>query len=142
MFTQDRGESRQYFISVWQKHQQGQALEPLEKMVLQVIIAHPEYQALLVEKNLDKDYLPEMGETNPFLHMGLHLALHEQISTDRPTGVRDIYQQLRFGAGDIHDMEHHMIECLMETLWTAQRTGQMPNEANYLTCLRHLQNRK
>ncbi|WP_204318325.1 DUF1841 family protein [Serratia marcescens] len=36
----------------------------------------------------------ELGETNPFLHMGLHLAVREQVATDRPQGIRTVYTKL------------------------------------------------
>lgn len=142
MFHQDRTQSRQYFITVWQKHLQGQAVEPLEKIIIDVLVEHPEYHALLNENILDKDYLPEMGETNPFLHLGLHIALQEQLMTDRPPGIVKLYQQLNTKANNRHELEHRMMNCLAESLWQAQRYGTMPDEKAYLNCLRHLRKHK
>jgi hypothetical protein len=138
MFTPNRHESRQFFFQVWQKFQNKQPLEPMEKMICDVILAHPEYHTVLTPNHLDKDYLPEMGATNPFLHMGLHIALHEQLSVDRPQGIRAIFQSLRMKYPDNHQLEHQCIECLAQMIWEAQRHQQMPDENTYINCLQKL----
>ncbi|MBE0509166.1 MAG: DUF1841 family protein [Chromatiales bacterium] len=140
LFGQSRDELRRFYLRSWAKHQQGQPLEPLENIVAQVIAMHPEYQDLLAdqEQAIGRDFGPEQGQSNPFLHMGMHLALHEQLSTDRPTGIRAVHSALRLRLGDVHAAEHLMMECLGQALWEAQRSGQMPDEQAYLACLRGL----
>lgn len=139
MFGQNRQQLRQFFFDVWAKQQNGQTLDAMEQVVAQIIEMHPEYHALLSDPDkLDQDFPVEAGHSNPFLHMGLHISLHEQISTDRPAGIRDLYQQLLLRFGDRHDCEHAMAECLAEMLWQAQRDGQPPVEADYLTALQKL----
>ena len=140
LFGQSRDELRRFYLHSWQKHQQGQPLEPLENIVAQVIAMHPEYQPILAdeEQSLGREFGPEQGQSNPFLHMGMHLALHEQLSTDRPTGIRAVHSALRLRLGDVHEAEHLMMECLGQALWEAQRSGQMPDEQAYLACLRRL----
>ncbi len=89
MFGNNRTELRQMFYRSWQKHQQQQIMEPLESVIARIIELHPEYHALLEnEKAMDQDYTPEMGQTNPFLHMAMHISIQEQLSTDRPAGIR------------------------------------------------------
>lgn len=136
MFTQNREQMRQFFNTVWQKHQQQQALESLETIVRDVMLAHPEYQTQLTNSDVDKEYLPEMGQTNPFLHVGLHIALHEQLMTNRPIGIRAIYNKAVKKIQDKHEVEHKMMDCLAESLWTAQRNQTMPNEQTYIQCLK------
>ena len=138
MFTQNREQLRQFFIDVWQKHQNHCPLEPLEAMVLEVILIHPEYHHYLTDKRLASDFLPEHGQTNPFLHLGLHIALREQIDTDRPTGIKTIYHTLVFNYNDTHTTEHQMMECLMEALWQSQRYQTLPDESAYLACLQQI----
>ena len=87
---------------------------------------------------LDRDYRPEDGQSNPFLHMGLHLGIREQVSTNRPTGIAAVYKAAAARTGDIHAAEHEMIECLAETLWEAQNANRPPDEAAYLERLRRL----
>jgi hypothetical protein len=139
-FEQDRNQLRQQYYQAWHKHNHRQALEPLEKMLVDVITMHPEYHSLLKEqdKGLDRDYLPEVGETNPFLHMGMHIALHEQVGTDRPAGIRDIARQLLLKYEDSHEAEHKMMECLGEMIWQSQRNNTLPDEQAYLLCLQGL----
>ncbi|MFZ1341986.1 DUF1841 family protein [Thiothrix eikelboomii] len=136
MISAQRENLRRYYLTCWQKQQAGQALEGLEKQVAAVILEHPEYHALLTESEraLQQDYAPEHGASNPFLHMGLHLGLREQVATNRPVGIRDIYDNLaeRYGP---HDTEHLMMECLVANLWQAQQQQQPPDETTYLNCL-------
>ncbi|MCC6134631.1 MAG: DUF1841 family protein [Candidatus Contendobacter sp.] len=134
MFGNDRNSLRRYYCAVWEKANAGQDLEPLERLIAGVIREHPEYQPMLVdtEAALGREYLPEMGQTNPFLHLGMHIAIHEQLGSNRPAGILDLYQQLCRIAGDSHDAEHRMMDCLGETLWEAQRNGREPDESAYL----------
>jgi hypothetical protein len=136
---QSRDEVRQVYLRVWHKMQNQSLLEPVEAIIADVIQIHPEYHALLKagESATEKDYSPEDGQTNPFLHMGMHISLREQSGSDRPSGIQDIYQKL-VRQKSIHDAEHAMIECLGEILWAAQRVNAMPDENAYLACLRKL----
>lgn len=115
-------------------------MEPLEAQVADVIELHPEYHALLERPDtaLERDYVPEGGQSNPFLHMGLHLAVRDQLATDRPSGIRAAFQQLATRLGSAHDAEHQLIERLAETLWEAQRAGLPPDENAYLVRVRQL----
>ncbi|HVA55873.1 MAG TPA: DUF1841 family protein [Gammaproteobacteria bacterium] len=132
-----RTDIRRTFIEVWRKQQANEPLSALEDIIADIILRHPEYQPLLEQpdKFLDKDWRPEGGETNPFLHMGLHIAIREQLSIDRPAGVKAAYAALLEKTGDTHAAEHLMLECLAETLWRGQREGRLPDDQVYLTCL-------
>ena len=136
---QSRDEVRQVYLKVWQKMQNQSLLEPLETIIADVIKLHPEYHSMLEEGETakQKDFSPEDGQTNPFLHMGMHITLREQAGGDRPAGILDIYQKLVQQKG-IHETEHAMMECLGQTLWNAQRHDAMPDENAYLACLRQL----
>jgi hypothetical protein len=138
MFIEDREGARRMFVAAWRKHRMRLPLEPLEALIADVVQVHPEYQALLVddEEAVLKDFTPEGGQINPFLHMGMHIALREQVSSDRPFGVAELYRRAVQGAGDSHRIEHEMMECLGEALWRAQRENRLPDEAAYLECLR------
>jgi hypothetical protein len=132
--TQSRDQLRAAYIEAWRKHRERLPMEPLEMQIADVIELHPEYQRALEDSDnaLDRDYSPEGGQSNPFLHMGLHLAVRDQLATDRPPGIRQAFQQLTARAGSPHDAEHELIECLAETLWEAQRGGLPPDEQAYL----------
>lgn len=140
LFGQDRDQIRRFYCEVWQKYSQSQPLEPLEDMIAGVIADHPEYHPLLADTDgaMGRDYLPEMGETNPFLHMGMHIAIQEQLATDRPPGILQLYQRGRSRFPDAHELEHRIMECLAEMIWQAQRDGSQPDEAAYLNCVREL----
>ena len=143
MFTNDsdpekqREQLRQFYCDTWEKHlKQQQQLTPLEQQIVAVIKEHPEYHALLENKeaSVSANYLPEMGDSNPFLHLGMHLGLREQISTNRPAGIAELYQRLVTQKGT-HDAEHEMIECLAEAIWQAQQNQTAPDDITYLDCL-------
>lgn len=139
MFGQNRQQLRQMYHDAWQKKQASESLSTLESMVAQVISEHPEYHQIFnSDASLEQEYFVENGQTNPFLHMGLHISLHEQISTDRPAGIRKLYQKLQAKFGNAHDTEHQMMECLAECLWLAERNKQAPSESDYLLSLQKL----
>ena len=137
IFGQDRNELRKMYADAWQKRVDGQVLSPLEDQIARVVEEHPEYHGA-VTGDLEQDFAVEGGQTNPFLHMGLHLGIREQVATDRPAGIAAVFQALAVRAGDAHDAEHLMIDCLAETLWESQRQNQPPDEAAYLERLRKL----
>jgi hypothetical protein len=140
MMFQDRNSTRRFFIEVWQKHNSGMPLQPLEELILGVIQEHPEYYAYLQEDEatLGQEFTPDTGTTNPFLHMGMHITIREQVASNRPPGITNIYQQLAKSATSVHDLEHRIMECLGEALWRAQRDNTLPDEAAYLECLKEL----
>ncbi|CAM4384581.1 MAG: hypothetical protein LEGION0403_FIIPPAGN_00739 [Legionella sp.] len=130
-------ETRQMFFNSWEKYQQKKPLTPLENEIVQVILAHPEYHKTIENQNKfqQQSYYPELGETNPFLHMGLHLGIREQITTDRPTGINAIYQLLLKKYTDPLAVEHLMMEQLAECLWRSQKNNLPPDELGYLATL-------
>ncbi len=138
--AQSRDQLRAVYIEAWRKRRAGLPMEPLEMQVADVIELHPEYQAALESRDevIDRDYTPEGGQSNPFLHMGLHLAIRDQLATDRPSGIRKAFDDLVKRMGDPHEAEHRMIDCLAETLWEAQRSGMPPDEQTYLERVRRL----
>lgn len=140
MFVQNRNEARDYFFQVWDKHKNKLPLEPIEVIICDVIIGHPEYHHYLNDKEsaAENDFKPEQNQTNPFLHMGMHIALKEQVSADRPNGITQVFNQLIAKSVSGHDAEHKMMECLGQSLWEAQRNNTMPDENNYLECLRRI----
>jgi len=135
---------RQFFVDAWRKQRRGEPMQPLEVLVAEVIADHPEYHAQLEhpEPDLARDFSGATGESNPFLHMGMHISLREQLSTDRPTGIRNIYQRMAAVTGDSHDCEHRMMACLEKTLWEAQAAGRAPDDQAYLECLQRLLDRR
>jgi hypothetical protein len=135
---ESRSDTRQAFFDVWAKMQDGRPMTALESIIADVIRMHPEYHALLARgiEVLDKDWSPEGGETNPFLHMGMHIAIREQLSIDRPPGIKAAYETLLSNTRDQMQAEHLMLECLGETLWRAQRENRMPDEQLYLQLVR------
>ena len=137
IFGQDRSELRKMYADAWQKHVGSRPLSPLEAQIVAVLEWHPEYHGD-VSGDLERDYTPDGGRTNPFLHMGLHLAIREQIATNRPAGIAEVHTALLQKFTDAHAAEHQMIEALAETLWEAQASGAAPDERKYLERLRSL----
>jgi Domain of unknown function (DUF1841) len=129
-----REQLRASFADAWRKHLARIPMTPLESLIADVIARHPEYQSLVSDAEAVQafDFSAGSAAENPFLHMGLHLAVREQLSIDRPPGVRQIRQALAARLGDEHDAEHALMEALAETLWEAQRGGQPPDERRYL----------
>ena len=137
MFNPSRDQVRQFFFDVWAKYRAGQPLAGAEQPALDAVLAHPEYHAILdhPERYLERDYLPESGETNPFLHLSMHLAIAEQLSVDQPPGIRERYQRLLKHHDDEMDAQHAIMECLAEMIWQVHRYQTPFDSAAYLRCL-------
>jgi hypothetical protein len=138
VFAPSRDQARRFLLDAWAKYRAGQPLSGLEQKAVSIIALHPEYHAIVEdpERHLARDYGPEGGEVNPFLHLSLHLAVDEQIAIDQPPGIRAQFERLRAARGDDHAALHDVLECLGETLWQGQRLGKEPDAAGYLDCLR------
>lgn len=137
MFQPTREQARGFLFEAWRKHRAGEALQALERRAVAIALEHPEYHAVLddPQRYADRDYFPEMGETNPFLHLSMHLALEEQLAIDQPPGIRARFDALAAARGSRHDAMHAAIDCLAEMLWRAGRDGAPPDAAFYLDCL-------
>ena len=138
MFNPTRDQSRQFLFETWRKYRAGEALSGLEGIALEHILAHPEYHPLLEnpDRYLAREYSPELGETNPFLHLMMHVALSEQLSIDQPAGIKTRFDRLATRLGDLHAAQHETLECLAEMIWRAQRDGTPPDGAAYLHCVK------
>ncbi len=137
MFAPSRDEARRFLIDAWARHRAGAPLSALERMAADLIALHPEYHPMVEqpERHVERDYGPEGGETNPFLHLALHLAVAEQLSIDQPPGIRAQFERLRAARGDEHEALHALLECLGEVIWSAQRHGTSLDAGLYLACL-------
>jgi uncharacterized protein DUF1841 len=137
VFNPSRSEARSFFVDAWEKHGRGEILTPLEAMAVDVVLGHPEYQSQLeqCDRYLERDYPPEYGVTNPFLHLSLHLAVAEQLSVDQPPGICEAHRRLLRRSGSEHEAAHRIMECLAETMWRSQGAGTPPDGAFYLDCL-------
>lgn len=133
-----RDQLREMYRSAWRKFKGQHTLAPLDKQIVAVISEHPEYRVIVESAAADlANYSPRSGQINPWLHMGLHLAVREQVATNRPAGIAEVHARLARHS-DAHEAEHLMIEVLAEQLWEAQRSGKPPDENAYLERLRML----
>ncbi|NOT66087.1 MAG: DUF1841 family protein [Methylotenera sp.] len=139
LYNPSRDQARQFLFDAWAKFKQNTPLSDLEKIAVEVIQMHPEYHTIfnMPERYINQQYFPEMGETNPFLHISLHLSVIEQISINQPIGITQIYDKLRQQHDDAHLAYHDVIDCLAETIWHSQRNNEPLNSAHYLNLLNH-----
>jgi len=137
VYAPSRDQARHFLATAWEKFRAGQSLSQLERLAAELVAMHPEYHALLedAERHIARDFTPEAGETNPFLHLSLHLAVAEQLAIDQPAGIRAQFDRLRAARGDEHAALHAIVECLGEVIWQSQRTASPPDTALYLSCL-------
>lgn len=137
LFNPSRDEVRQFFFDAWSKFKQQQTLTDLEKMAVGIMHMHTEYHTILdqPEHYLQQAYYPEMGETNPFLHMSLHLSIQEQISINQPIGITQAYGKLCAQFQEEHAAQHVLLECLAETIWLAQRNQTGLDASHYLNLI-------
>lgn len=137
MFNPSRDQVRDFFCDAWKKHLDRLPLVGAEVTAADIAARHPEYHALLSQPELarSQEWTPDSGQMNPFLHLSLHLAIHEQLSIDQPPGIRAAFERLRTRM-DAHDAEHVLLECLGETIWRAQREGSQMDALAYVDAIR------
>jgi hypothetical protein len=138
MFNPSRDEARRFLVEAWRKRLDALPATPLETLAADLVALHPEYHALLEggDAALAREWTPEDGETNPFLHLSLHLAIAEQLQIDQPPGIRAACEALTARHGDRHAALHDILDCLGETIWRAQRDRTPPDGEAYLECMR------
>ena len=141
MFNPTRDQARDFLFEAWRKFRATELLSAMESMAVEIISLHPEYHPMLADRDRyletyrDRDYPPEFGETNPFLHINMHLSIREQVSIDQPQGVRSHHVALSKKLGTALAAEHEMMDCLAEMIWHAQRNRTGPDAQIYLECL-------
>lgn len=136
MFNPSRDQVRRFFLDAWRAWREQRPLEPMQALAVEHVARHPEYHRWLEDEDaLDRDFPPEAGETNPFLHLALHLSISEQLSIDQPPGVKGAYQRLLERLDDEHNAQHAVMDCLAEMIWQAQRHNRPPDTVAYIECL-------
>lgn len=138
MFTPSQHDVRRFFCETWRKQKANEILTPLEAVARDWVLQHPEYDTALAdsERALATDYAVENGQTNPFLHLSMHLSIAEQVSIDQPPGIRAAFLALAQRQGSEHEAHHQIMECLGEMIWNSQRNGTPPDGAAYIDCVR------
>ena len=137
LFTPSQEEVRRFFCEVYRKYLENTMLTPMEIIARDWIVEHPEYHQVLADADtaVARNYSIDDGQTNPFLHLSMHLSIAEQLSINQPAGVCQAFNQLLQRTDSHHAAHHQMMECLGEMLWHAQRNNAAPDAAVYLECL-------
>lgn len=137
MFNPSRDQARDFLFEAWRKYNLHAPLTSLETIAVDIIAKHPEYHAQLDrrEQFVDRDYAPENGETNPFLHLSMHMAIQEQVAIDQPRGITAAHLKLATKLGSGLEAEHQIMDCLAEMIWQAQQTKSAPGAEIYLRCI-------
>lgn len=143
MFEPSQNDVRRFFCATYARQQAGLPLEPMQAVAAQWIDEHPEYHADLADEAaaLAAVYTVEEGRTNPFLHLSMHLSIHEQIAIDQPTGIRAAVQRLAQRHQSLHAAHHEVMECLGQMVWASQRSGLPPDGQAYLEAVQRLATR-
>jgi hypothetical protein len=143
MFTPSQADVRRFFCAVRAKQKAQQPMDALETLASQWIAEHPEFFDDLddVQTALTRMYDVEDGQTNPFLHLSMHLSISEQCSIDQPRGVRQAVELLAARRDSLHNAHHLAMECLGRMVWESQRSGRPPDGAAYVDQLQRLATR-
>jgi hypothetical protein len=123
VFNPSQADVRRFFCQTYAKHVGKQVLTPLENIAARWLVEHPEYHADLSDEAaaIAREYPPEGGQSNPFLHLSMHLSISEQVQADLPAGLKLAYGQALARIGDPHSTHHAIMEVLGKVLWEAQR---------------------
>jgi hypothetical protein len=137
MFAPSQLDVRRFFCATYRKLRDKSPLIPMELIAAEWIEQHPEYHAVLADEPsaLAASYKVEDGQTNPFLHLSMHLTITEQHSIDQPHGIRQAIDLLAAKRNSLHEAHHAAMDCLGEMIWSSQRSGLPPDGHQYLDCV-------
>jgi hypothetical protein len=137
MFNPSQADVRRFFCAVQAKVRAGEAMDALETLAGQWLQEHPEYEADLrdAEAAVQRSYDGSNGQSNPFLHLSMHLSISEQCSIDQPRGIRQAVELLAARRDSLHQAHHEAMECLGQMLWESQRSGRPPDGEAYVACV-------
>jgi hypothetical protein len=137
MFSPSQADVRRFLCGVHAKTQSGAPMEAIETLASLWIAEHPEYHADLSDADaaVARNYEETPGQTNPFLHLSMHLSISEQCSIDQPRGIRQAVELLTARLDSLHDAHHAAMDCLGEMLWESQRAGRPPDGEAYIACV-------
>ena len=140
LFNPSKEEVRQFFCEAWTKQQRSGILTPMESIAARWMVEHPEYHGILsdLESAKETEYTPEKGQTNPFLHLSMHMSITEQVQIDQPPGIREASKQLSIKLDSEHEAQHRIMDCLGQVLWNAQRDGAPPDMVAYVEAIKKL----
>lgn len=139
MFSQNAADFRKFIYACWCKRHEAE-LSDLERQVLTILNAHPEYDTTVFEQWEEalKTSYPADAHRNPFLHLSLHFGLQDQLSTNRPSGITELYRQtLSRYPQDEHRIQHQMIDVLYAIMQDQLQHPETPlDDADYLAILK------
>ncbi len=137
MFSPSQADVRRFFCLVYAKARSGEPMEAIETLAAQWIDEHPEYASDLADLDAALARMQEKqeGQTNPFLHLSMHLSISEQCSIDQPRGIRQAVELLTHKRNSLHHAHHEAMECLGTMLWESQRAGRPPDGNAYIACV-------
>lgn len=140
MTDNDPSALRKVYFDAWQKAQEKLPLTPIEAMIIDIIERHPEYHPIFDDpKNFHSLQTEKFQlDHNPFFHLALHVTVLEQVSANRPGGIRKLYDQLLRKIGDRTETEHKIMECLAKILRSSFERDEAANEQLYLKAIRRL----
>ena len=138
MFSPSQADVRRFFCSTYAKAEAGSAMEAIETIAVQWMEKHPEYACDFADEEAALRAMGEVkeGQTNPFLHLSMHLSIAEQCGIDQPTGIRQAVQLLAARRSALHPAHHEVMECLGEMIWASQRSGLPPDGHAYIDAVR------
>jgi len=138
MFQPSQHDVRRFFCAAYTRQRDGLPLDAMQAVAAHWVAQHPEYHVELADEAaaLAAVYTVEEGRTNPFLHLSMHLSIHEQVTIDQPTGIRQAVALLAARRGNEHAAHHEVMECLGDMLWTSQRSGLPPDGQAYIDAVR------
>jgi hypothetical protein len=137
MFNPSQEDVRRFFCTVHAKSRNAQPMDAIETLAGQWIAEHPEYHADLQDQEaaIKRVYPADKGQTNPFLHLSMHLSISEQCSIDQPRGIRQAVELLTHKRQSLHLAHHEAMDCLGTMLWESQRAGRPPDGQTYIDCV-------
>ncbi len=131
--------NRARFVQIWEKAKGNFPLEGEEAFFAQVMLEHREHHPVfdMGEAAFKIDFSARR-ETNPFLHISLHVMAEQQIASRQPVETEEVFLALKAGGALRHDVIHKIGGALAQVLQDAFLKNKPIDEVDYLVRLKNL----
>jgi Domain of unknown function (DUF1841) len=133
-----KDEVRKIWCEVYTKSMNSGELTEMEAAMASIIALHPEYEWVLgeVAVAVTHEFSIDCWESNPFLHLSLHLAIAEQLKSGGQNDVHEVFAEMAVLADSRHEAEHFAMGCLAASISESRRKRTALTTDNYLKLLR------
>ena len=142
----DRAQNRKLFHMLWERAQNDDfaGLDDEQRRIAEALKLHAdEYHNVFEFSDVvpDREFDPQKGEVNPFLHISIHAAVQAQLEAKDPIEVLQFYNAMRKKKCSHHDALHLILTILAPLMFRTMKSLMPFDNNRYLSLLKKYKSR-